>query len=225
MRLAALAGIRVFVTGGLGGVHRGAETLLRHLRRPHRARPDRRRRRVGRGEVDPRHRAHPGDARDPRGAGRRLRHRRVPVVLLPLAAATRRPDARRLGRGAGRDDAGQVGPRPRTAASPSPTRSRSRTRSRPTRSASSSTRRSPSATSAASTARTSRRSCSGASSSCPRAARSTPTSPWCATTPASARRSPSPTRRLVYVQVCRVVTTRHTVQPAGRSPTGGARGG
>ena len=26
MRLAALAGIRVFVTGGLGGVHRGAET-------------------------------------------------------------------------------------------------------------------------------------------------------------------------------------------------------
>ena len=28
MRLAALAGIRVFVTGGLGGVHRGAETTM-----------------------------------------------------------------------------------------------------------------------------------------------------------------------------------------------------
>ena len=28
MRLAALAGIRVFVTGGLGGVHRGAENSM-----------------------------------------------------------------------------------------------------------------------------------------------------------------------------------------------------
>ena len=37
MRLAALAGIRVFVTGGLGGVHRGAPTVLRRQRRPHRA--------------------------------------------------------------------------------------------------------------------------------------------------------------------------------------------
>ena len=39
MRLAALAGIRTFVTGGLGGVHRGAAADLRRQRRPHRARP------------------------------------------------------------------------------------------------------------------------------------------------------------------------------------------
>ena len=40
MRLAALAGIEVFVTGGLGGVHRGAERELRRLRRPDRAGDD-----------------------------------------------------------------------------------------------------------------------------------------------------------------------------------------
>ena len=80
-RLAALAGVRVFATGGLGGVHRGVRDHLRRVGRPQRPR------------------AHPvavvtagvksvldigGDARAPRdpvGAGRRLRHGRVPELL------------------------------------------------------------------------------------------------------------------------------------------------
>ena len=37
MRIAGLAGIRVFVTGGLGGVHQGAEKLDGRVGRPHRA--------------------------------------------------------------------------------------------------------------------------------------------------------------------------------------------
>ncbi len=91
MRLAALAG------------HRG----LRH-RRPRRRAPRRPAdlRRVSadltemastrvavvsrRREVDPRHRADPGVARDPGGAGAGLRHRRVPLVLLRGPAATGR---------------------------------------------------------------------------------------------------------------------------------------
>jgi pseudouridine-5'-phosphate glycosidase len=34
MQIAALAGIRVFATGGIGGVHRGAGNDVRHLGRP-----------------------------------------------------------------------------------------------------------------------------------------------------------------------------------------------
>ena len=59
MRIAALAGIQLFVTGGLGGVHQGAESVDGRLGRPHRALAHRGRRRLGRGEVDPRHRAGP----------------------------------------------------------------------------------------------------------------------------------------------------------------------
>ncbi len=83
MRLAALAGIPVFVTGGIGGVHRGAARSfdisadLTELGRTDVAVVERGR------EIDPRHRAHPRGARDPRGAGGGARQRRVPVVLLP----------------------------------------------------------------------------------------------------------------------------------------------
>ena len=42
MAIAARAGIEVFATGGIGGVHRGAEADLRHLRRPDRACAERR---------------------------------------------------------------------------------------------------------------------------------------------------------------------------------------
>ena len=37
MAIAARAGIAIFATGGIGGVHRGAEADVRHLRRPDRA--------------------------------------------------------------------------------------------------------------------------------------------------------------------------------------------
>ena len=65
MRIAALAGIRVFVTGGLGGVHQGGEVSMdvsADLTE------------LSRTEVDPRHRPHPRGAGDPRRARRRLRH-------------------------------------------------------------------------------------------------------------------------------------------------------
>ena len=90
MRLAALAGIRVFVTGGLGGVHRGAQETfdvsadLTELGTTAVAVVS-----AGRQEH-PRHRAHAGDPRDARGAGAGARQRRVPVVLLPQQRPRRR---------------------------------------------------------------------------------------------------------------------------------------
>ena len=90
MRLAGLAGIRVFVTGGLGGVHRGAEDSmdvsadLTELSRTEVAV-------ISAGvksilDIG----AHPRGARDPRRARRGLRHGRVPVVLLALERCRRR---------------------------------------------------------------------------------------------------------------------------------------
>ena len=91
MRLASLAGIRVFVTGGLGGVHRGAATSfdvsadLTELSRDAGLRGQRR------GEEHPRHRPDARDARDARRPGAGRRQRRVPVVLLARAAASPAP--------------------------------------------------------------------------------------------------------------------------------------
>ena len=98
MRIAGLAGIRVFVTGGLGGVHQGAENSMDVSADLTELSRTRGRRHLGRGEVDPRHRPHPRGARDARRARRRLRHRRVPLVLLPLQRALH-PDAARHPRG------------------------------------------------------------------------------------------------------------------------------
>ena len=67
--IAAAAGIAVFATGGLGGVHRGAGDHVRRVGRPDRAGPDADHGGLRRGEVDPRRRCHagaPGDARGQR---------------------------------------------------------------------------------------------------------------------------------------------------------------
>ena len=106
------AGIRVFATGGIGGVHRtrtqegvdgGQETepesgrtaviqhpasILhlpghRHLRRSPRARPNAHPRRLRGGEGDPGSAGDAGMAGDARGDGRGLRHGSLPRVLQP----------------------------------------------------------------------------------------------------------------------------------------------
>ena len=66
------AGIGVFATGGIGGVHRGAERTPGRLRRPRRARRDAGDRGLRRREVDPRPAADAGGAGDPGRAGARL---------------------------------------------------------------------------------------------------------------------------------------------------------
>ncbi len=70
--VAHLAGIRVFATGGLGGVHRGRVGDLRRVGRPRRHRLDAGARRVRRREVDPRRAGHARVPRDAVGAGARL---------------------------------------------------------------------------------------------------------------------------------------------------------
>ena len=83
-------GIRVFATGGIGGVHRGAQQTLRHLGGPARTRSHARVRRVRGRQVDSGPGAHARGARDPRRARARLPHRRVPGVLLAPQRAWRR---------------------------------------------------------------------------------------------------------------------------------------
>ena len=146
--------------------------VVRRLGGPHRALDDVGRRGLRRREEHPRHRPDAREARDARRAGAGLRHRRVPVVLLALVGL-RRADAGRLPRRGRRADAGEVGPRARRRRrrrQPDPGRGR---RSPPTRSARSSTGRSPTWTPSASAARTRRRTSSGASSRSPTASRST----------------------------------------------------
>ncbi len=82
MRIAALAGIRTFVTGGPRRGPPGGRDLDGRLRRPHRALAHRGRGHLRRRQVDPRHRPHPRGPRDPRCARRRPRHRRLPLLLL-----------------------------------------------------------------------------------------------------------------------------------------------
>ena len=103
--LAALAGIRVFATGGLGGVHRGATDTFDEsadLTDP-REHADHRGER--RGEVGARHRRDPRAARDPERPGRRLPHRRLPELLAARESVRARlvGGCRRRGR---RDHAG-----------------------------------------------------------------------------------------------------------------------
>ena len=73
--LAARAGIRVFATGGLGGVHRDARGVVGRVGRPARPRPHADHRRRRRCQVDPRRRRHARAPGDPGRRRRRLAHR------------------------------------------------------------------------------------------------------------------------------------------------------
>ena len=134
MRLAALAGIRVFVTGGLGGVHRGAQQTfdvsadLTELSTTDVA--------VVSAGVK--------SILDIGLTLETLETLGVPVLAVGTdefpsfysrSSGHAVADARRRRRRGGRGDAAQVGPRPRAAVSWSRTRSRRPTRSRPTGSA------------------------------------------------------------------------------------------
>ena len=108
-QLARRAGIGVFATGGLGGVHREARETLGRVGRSRHARTHPGHRRLRRGEVDPRRRRHaraPGDAQRHRA---RLRHGRVPG-LLPRRLRLPGAVAGRLRRRGGRRDRAR-GPR------------------------------------------------------------------------------------------------------------------
>ena len=72
MIAASLAGIRVFATGGIGGVHRGGASIDGHLRGPRRARADARAGRLRRAEVRARRGLDTGIPGDARRADRRL---------------------------------------------------------------------------------------------------------------------------------------------------------
>ncbi len=79
--LAARAGIRVFATGGLGGVHRGfAETPDESADLSVLSRTPGHRGQRGR-EVDPGHPGDPGAPGNPRGRGRRVPHEPLPRLL------------------------------------------------------------------------------------------------------------------------------------------------
>ena len=79
--LAALAGIGVFATGGLGGVHRDARSTWDESADLQGAGDHRHHDRVRRREVDPGRAGHPRAAGDVGGDRPRLRHRRVPRLL------------------------------------------------------------------------------------------------------------------------------------------------
>ncbi len=96
MRCAHLAGIAVFATGGIGGVHRGARrrrrwTISADLDEP-RAHTGRRRLRGCQSASRPAENAR--SARDAGRSGRRLRHGRVSGVLEPGQRAAPWPAAR-----------------------------------------------------------------------------------------------------------------------------------
>jgi hypothetical protein len=111
--LAARAGVSVFVTGGVGGVHRGGETsmdvsadLTELAKTPRRRLLRRRQERAG-------HPAHAGVPGDAGRARRRLRRQRVPRVLLqkqrPRRARRRRFAGASRARDQSRQDAGLGG--------------------------------------------------------------------------------------------------------------------
>ena len=146
MRLAAMAGIRVFVTGGLGGVHRGAAQsfdVSADLTE------------LGRTPVA----VVCAGVKSILDIGLTLETLEtlgVPVLVdgsdefpsfYSRTSGFRRADARRRRRGDRRGPARRPWDLGLPSGSSSPTRSRSRTRSRPTRSAPSSSRRSPTWTS------------------------------------------------------------------------------
>ena len=107
--LAAAAGIAVFATGGIGGVHRGAELDRRHLGRPRRHRPPPGRDGLRRRQGVPRPAADARAPRDGRRSRARLAPRLVPGLLHAVVRVARAPsggDRRR-----GRRRAGQSQPR------------------------------------------------------------------------------------------------------------------
>ena len=116
VHLAARAGVRVFATGGLGGVHRGASTTYDESADLGALAVPRRRGRVGGGEERARRRRHPGAAGDVERAGGGLRHRCLPELLAARVGVPPRL-AGRLRRG-GRRRAGRAGPRARGRCSP-----------------------------------------------------------------------------------------------------------
>ena len=188
MRLAHLAGIRVFATGGIGGVHRGAETTFDVSADLDELATHPRGRRLGRRQGDPRPAPHAGGARDPRRASSSAtgptssrRSSAAPVAWRSTTAPTRRPSSRpssrRTWRLGGRGGILVANPVPVADAL-------ARRRSTPRASSGPSRRRSGPAWGA----RSSRRTCSGASSSSRAGAAWPRTSPWYATTPRSPRR-------------------------------------
>ena len=94
------AGIRVFATGGLGGVHRGARGDLRRSRPTSGCSPDAGARGLRRREVDPRRAGHAGAAGDAVGPGAGVPDRRLPRVL-PHRLRLDRPLAGRVRGGGG----------------------------------------------------------------------------------------------------------------------------
>ena len=79
--LAHRAGVRVFSTGGLGGVHRGAQQTLRRVRGSRHPGGPPPRRGERRRQVDPRHPAHARAPRDAQPRRRRLPDDRLPRLL------------------------------------------------------------------------------------------------------------------------------------------------
>ena len=116
-------GIRVFATGGLGGVHRGARDTFDESADLGHARAGRDLRRVRGREVDPRHPGHARAARDAERDRARLPHRHVPGLLPDRRRGCRSPW--RVGLAAG----GRGGAARAREASARPARSWSPTRS------------------------------------------------------------------------------------------------
>ena len=98
MFIAGLAGIEIFATGGIGGVHRGRRGDVRHLGRSGRAFAHPRRGRLRRRQIDPRYREDARVPGNPGSRGRRLPHRRVPRLLRPLVRLQARTSLRRAPR-------------------------------------------------------------------------------------------------------------------------------
>ena len=103
--LAARAGITVFATGGLGGVHRDARSTWDESADLQRPRDHRHHDRLRRREVDPRRARHPRAARDPRRTRPRLRHDGVPRLLPQRLRPPRRLAGRQPRGGRRRDGA------------------------------------------------------------------------------------------------------------------------
>ena len=106
MAIAARAGIEVFATGGIGGVHRGAEQTFDISADLTELAAKSGRCRLRRLQVDPRYRKDAGISGDAGRAGRRLRHGRVSCLLRALERPQTRSSLRQRGRCRGHDPHG-----------------------------------------------------------------------------------------------------------------------